>query len=102
MKNTFFWHTGDKTLNAATTISRPAAKFVDRMVGEGKWQSEVIPAEVVGLTRDVTVLRGERKTNLIKYDEHGDAETHCPSRWSDRRTWGNIPNAVPVTSAQAS
>ena len=72
-------------LNATTNVSHPPATFVDRMVREGKWQPEVVPANVVGLTRDVTVYRTERKTNLITHDQHGDDETHCPSRWSDLR-----------------
>lgn len=67
-------------------IPRPEPTFVDRMVREGKWRPEVIPAKVVGLTRDVTVYRTERKTNLITHDRHGDEQTHCPPPNDPRRS----------------
>jgi hypothetical protein len=55
------------------------------MVREGIWKPEVVPAEVAGVARDLTIYRAERKTHLITYDEHGDPETRCPSRWADIR-----------------
>ena len=55
------------------------------MVREGQWILEVVPAEVVGLGRDVRVYRAARKSQLITHKEHGDQKTYCPSLWSDLR-----------------
>ena len=46
---------------------RPPATFVDRMVREGKWQPEVVPAKVVGMTHDVTVFRMESDKRIPIY-----------------------------------
>lgn len=47
------------------------------------WEQQIIPASVVGLNRDLTVIRANRKTNLITYDWHGDEKTFCPPIWWD-------------------
>ena len=57
--------------------------WVDEQERLGHWRREIIPASVVGLTRDLTVFRAPRKTNLITYDWHGDKETFCPPMWWD-------------------
>ncbi len=57
---------------------RPDSKFIADKLNKETWVKEVVPASVVGLTRDVTVYRAERKTNLIKFDWHGDKDTFCP------------------------
>jgi DNA repair photolyase len=57
--------------------------FVNQEEEQGKWRKEIIPANVVGLSRDITVYRAARKTNLITYDWHGDKETFCPPLWWD-------------------
>ncbi|MCI0690702.1 hypothetical protein L0337_01700 [candidate division KSB1 bacterium] len=57
--------------------------FVDRMIADGTWREEVIPAKTIGLSRDITVFRAQRKGNFIAYDWHGDKDTFCPPIWWD-------------------
>jgi hypothetical protein len=57
--------------------------YVDQMIAEGTWREEVIPADVVGLPRPMTVLRATRKNDLIVTKWHGNADTFCPPIWSD-------------------
>ena len=64
---------------------RPRHAFVDRMVRQRKWRPQVVPAEVVGLSRDVTIYRGPRKSKLIVHEDYGDEQTYCPSLWWDMR-----------------
>ena len=60
-----------------------AKSYVDRQVAEGGWREQSIPAEVVGLTRDLRVFRAVRSTNFIVHEYHGDEQTFCPPMWSD-------------------
>ena len=57
--------------------------FVDRMVRNGTWRLEDVPAEVVGLKRRIQVYRAVRRTDLITYSIHGDKNTFCPPLWWD-------------------
>jgi DNA repair photolyase len=57
--------------------------YVDAQVENETWREEVIPAEVLGLSRPLRVYRGTRRTNLIAYDWHGDSQTFCPPIWWD-------------------
>jgi DNA repair photolyase len=66
-----------------TSKGRPLTWYVDEQVSNGTWREEVIPADIVGLTRPIRVFRGERKTNFITYDWHGDQTTFCPPLWWD-------------------
>ena len=66
-----------------TSEGRPMTWYVDQQIADGDWKEEVIPANVVGLSRPVVVYRAPRKTNLIAYDWHGDANTFCPPMWWD-------------------
>lgn len=68
---------------ATTSDGRPVTWFAEEQVQNGVWREETIPAEVVGLTRPITVFQAPRKTNLITYDWHGDQETFCPPMWWD-------------------
>ncbi|MGP8123732.1 MAG: hypothetical protein ACLP8B_24810, partial [Xanthobacteraceae bacterium] len=43
----------------------------------------MVPANVAGLNRDVTIYRATRKGNLVVYKEHGDQDTFCPPLWWD-------------------
>lgn len=63
--------------------NRPKTGFIERKVNELKWQEEIVSAATVGLTRDVTIFRAERQSDLIKYDWHGDKDTFCPPMWWD-------------------
>jgi len=58
-----------------TSAGKPITWYVDEQVENGNWTPEVIPAEIVGLSRPLTVFRAPRHTNLITYDWHGDDET---------------------------
>ncbi len=64
---------------------RPRHKFVDRMVREGTWKPETVPADITGLNRDLIVYRAPRKSECITYEDHSDQHTRCPARWSDLR-----------------
>jgi hypothetical protein len=66
-----------------TSAGKPISWFVERQVENNAWQSQIIPADVVGLSRDITVFRGSRRTTLITYDWHGDQNTFCPPMWWD-------------------
>jgi DNA repair photolyase len=66
-----------------TSAGKPMTWYVDEQAAEGAWCEEIIPAEVVGLARPIRVFRTSRRTNLIAYDWHGDAETFCPPMWWD-------------------
>lgn len=68
---------------ATTAAGRPMTWYVDEQTAKGKWREETIPAEVVGLSRPITVFRSSRTSNLITYDWHGDRETFCPPIWWD-------------------
>jgi DNA repair photolyase len=72
-------------MSLSGTLDRPQHAFVDRMKSQGKWIPEAVPAGVVGLRRDLTIYRGERKSKLICHQDHGDQTTYCPSRWWDLR-----------------
>lgn len=66
-----------------TSAGRPVSWFVEEQVADGGWREEVIPANVVGLSRPLVVCRAPRKTNLITHDWHGDKSTFCPPMWWD-------------------
>ena len=68
---------------SVTAANRPITWYVEREVREGRWREELVSAEVVGLSRPLTVFRGIRKTGLIAYDWHGDSATFCPPMWWD-------------------
>ena len=73
----------DLKMAKANSSHKARSDFVDRHVREGKWKPQVIPAGVVGLSRDLTVFRTARSSNIIDHKRHGDDETYCPSVWSD-------------------
>jgi hypothetical protein len=66
-----------------TSQGRAIDWYVNGKVNDGSWSLQIIPAEVVGLTRPMTVFRAQRKTNLISYSWHGDKNTFCPPTWWD-------------------
>jgi len=66
-----------------TSQGKPITWYVDEQVENGNWKLEVVPAEIVGLSRPLTVFRTPRHTNLITYDWHGDDQTFCPPMWWD-------------------
>ncbi len=68
---------------APAVIGAEVTRFVDLQLKEGSWRQESIAADVVGLSRPITVFWSRRKTNLITYDWHGDRETFCPPMWWD-------------------
>lgn len=73
----------DERSIALTEAGRPLTWFVDAQVQSGAWQEELVPPEVSGLARSITVFRAPRRTNLIVYDWHGDQQTFCPPMWWD-------------------
>jgi DNA repair photolyase len=71
------------SLPILTAEGRPISWYVDQQAASGTWREEVIPAEVVGLSRPIRVFRAARRTNLITYAWHGDQTTFCPPMWWD-------------------
>ena len=67
----------------ATAEGKPITWYVDEQLKRGVWRQQIIPAEVVGLSRPITVFRASRSTNLIAYRWHGDKQTFCPPQWWD-------------------
>ena len=59
------------------------AIFTDRKEQEGAWRKEVVPAEVAGLSRDISIYRANRKGDFVTHKHHGDAKTFCPPMWYD-------------------
>jgi DNA repair photolyase len=57
--------------------------FATRQESEGKWTKQTIPADVVGLSRDVDIYRATRRSSLITHQHHGDKDTFCPPMWYD-------------------
>lgn len=66
-----------------TSAGRPVFWFVEEQVADGDWREEIIPADVVGLSRPLVVCRAPRKTNFVTHDWHGDKSTFCPPMWWD-------------------
>jgi DNA repair photolyase len=66
-----------------TSKGRPVSWFVDSQVNDGIWTEQDIPAEIVGLSRSLSVFRAPRKTNQIVHSWHGDSVTFCPPIWWD-------------------
>ena len=66
-----------------TSAGKSMTWWIDKQVTEGRWRLEVIPAEVVGLSRPLAVFRASRKTNLVTHSWHGDQNTFCPPMWWD-------------------
>lgn len=66
-----------------TAAGRPIDWFTVEQVQRGVWREEEVAADILGLTRPLTVYRAPRKTNLIVYDWHGDKKTFCPPMWWD-------------------
>lgn len=57
--------------------------YIADQVASGRWREQVLPADVVGLARPITVFRARRKDHLVVTKWHGDAQTFCPPVWSD-------------------
>jgi DNA repair photolyase len=68
---------------AQTAAGRSIDWFVEDQAAAGVWREEEIAPEVTGLTRPIRVYRGARRSNMIAYDWHGDAQTFCPPMWWD-------------------
>lgn len=65
------------------TLTRPQKKFVENQVEKETWILQAIPADVVGLTRDLEVYIASRESEFITFDYHGSKETFCPPIWWD-------------------
>lgn len=74
----------DNLIQVGTTQSgQDIDWFVEDKAKNGLWKQQTIPAEIVGLSRPLSVFRASRKTSLITYDWHGDSNTFCPPIWWD-------------------
>ena len=58
-------------------------KFVNEQIRKSIWREEIVPPAITGLPCSIIILRAARKTNLIKFDWHGNRETFCPPIWYD-------------------
>jgi DNA repair photolyase len=68
---------------STTAAGKPITWYVEQQLAEGKWRLETVPADVVGLSRPLSVFRAARKTNLVTHKWHGDQNTFCPPMWWD-------------------
>ena len=57
--------------------------FIDGEIARGAWRPTVVPPEVSGISRPMTVYCASRKAELIKMKWHGDVDTFCPPHWAD-------------------
>src|SRR5438876_9095209 len=73
----------DKAEPAPQLNSPEIEWYVKKQLDEGSWYQETLPAELVGLSRPLTVYRTSLRTNIITYDWHGDKSTFCPPMWWD-------------------
>jgi DNA repair photolyase len=73
----------DSVQVGVTSTGKSMRWYVDEQIFKGKWREEVIPSEIVGLSRPIVVFRAPRTTNLITYAWHGDKDTFCPPIWWD-------------------
>ncbi len=70
----------DRVLNNGQRLGH----YVEGMVVRGRWRQEIIPAEVLGLSRDRAVFWQERRSShWIVEKWHGDGNTFCPPVWAD-------------------
>lgn len=68
------------------SAARPIETFVENQAASGAWRVEVVPADVAGTPRDLTIFRAQRKADRIKHDWHGgpsELRTFCPPKWYD-------------------
>lgn len=61
----------------------PTSWYVNEMVARRVWREETIPAETVGLSRNLTVLRASRKGGFIVSTWRGNRQTFCPPLYDD-------------------
>lgn len=71
------------TTTAPSKTDTPAQATRRLFVEKQDWELQTIPAETVGLTRNIEVYRATRKTKLVTFDYHGDEKTFCPPIWYD-------------------
>jgi DNA repair photolyase len=68
---------------STTSAGKPMTWYIEKQLAEGNWRLETIPADIVGLSRPLSVFRAPRKTNIITHKWHGDRNTFCPPMWWD-------------------
>jgi DNA repair photolyase len=68
---------------STTAAGKPITWYVEEQLAKGKWRQEIISADVLGLSRPLSVFRAPRKTNLITHKWHGNQNTFCPPMWWD-------------------
>lgn len=58
--------------------------FIKREVERRAWTPLVVPPEVSGLPRPMTIFSAHRTPDtIVKWAFHGDANTFCPPHWAD-------------------
>jgi DNA repair photolyase len=57
--------------------------FIQKEIQRGAWMPLIVAPEVSGIPRPMTIFLAERRSNLIKWQWHGDKETFCPKTWAD-------------------
>lgn len=70
-------------LTQTTSTGRAIDWYVNEQAEQETWREEELAPEITGMTRPISIFRAPRKTNLISYDWHGDAQTFCPPMWWD-------------------
>ena len=81
-------HSGDapqpiQTTPGLTKEGKPFNHYERRMLDEGKWTMEPIPADVLGLARPLEVNRAERSGPFVVPWDRDDGTGYCPKHWAD-------------------
>lgn len=74
-----------RTLPVVDAYGRSAiSPFIDGEVERGAWTPLIVPPDVSGISRPMTIFLAEKPSGgMIKWSWHGDAETFCPPVWAD-------------------
>lgn len=72
-----------RTTPGITKDGKPFDHYEQRMMREGTWRLELIPAEILGLARPLEVHRAERASRFIEPWDRDDGASYCPKHWAD-------------------
>ena len=73
------------SLPVVDTLGRSVtSSFVGGETARGAWTPLIVPSEVSGIPRPMTVFLADKApSGIIKWAWHGDAQTFCPPTWAD-------------------
>jgi DNA repair photolyase len=74
-----------RTTPGKTKDGKPFDFHEKRMVEEGKWRLELVPAEVLGLSRPLEIYRAARAGKFITPWDREDTIGYCLQYWADAK-----------------